>query len=115
MIIAYCISYQLHIFSFTGFEDVIEDLGQVLKISHADRLYTKYGKEIKSFSHLRNDFKFEDTFIVSAGPAKYRYLDEDGGDVIGGRNSPPGDYESSDYGDVGKRGQSKLTCYSSPL
>ena len=51
-----------------SFEDVIADLGQVLKINHANKLYTRRGREIRGFSHLRNDFYDEDTFYVSQGP-----------------------------------------------
>ena len=80
----------------------------MLKISHADRIYTKHGKEIKGFSHLRNDFKSESTFIVSAGPAKYRYLeDEDNEDEdadIGRGNDPADGYESSDSAERDRRG-----------
>ena len=40
-----------------SFEDVVGDLGQVLKMTGANRLYTRRGKEIKSFSHLKMDFQ----------------------------------------------------------
>lgn len=70
------------------FEDVVNDLGQVLKIRNAIRLYTKEGQEIRGFSHLRNDFQNEDTFIVSAKSGKYRYFsdgDEDDVSLNGGK------------------------------
>ena len=52
------------------FEEVVRDLGQVLKISGADRIYTAHGEEVKSFSHLRNDFSDQDVFVISAGPTR---------------------------------------------
>ena len=56
-------------YSQQSFEDVVADLGQVLRINHANKLYTRRGREIRGFSHLRNDFSDEDTFYVSQGPA----------------------------------------------
>ena len=50
------------------FEEVLVDLGQVLKIKHASSMYTREGKEVRSFSQLRNIFPQEDTFIISSGP-----------------------------------------------
>ena len=55
------------------FEEVIKDLGQVLKLNGADRMYGKSGKEVKSFSHLRQDFSEDDLFVISSGPAKIDY------------------------------------------
>jgi len=52
------------------FEEVVRDLGQVLKIKGADRMYTTKGVEVKSFSHLRNDFYNDDVFVISAGPTR---------------------------------------------
>ena len=52
------------------FEEVVRDLGQVLKISGADRIYTAHGEEVKSFSHLRNDFNDQDVFVISSGPTR---------------------------------------------
>ena len=49
------------------FEEVIEDLGQVLKIRGADRMYTIDGLEVKSFSHLRSDFSNHEVFLITAG------------------------------------------------
>ncbi len=57
-----------------SFEEVVKDLGQVLKIRKANKLYTRRGKEIKSFSHLKLDFPYETTFFVSAGSARYFYM-----------------------------------------
>lgn len=62
------------------FEDVVGDLGQVLKIRGANKLYAKTGKEVRSFSHLRMDFFNVDTFIVSAGPTRVSY-NSDGNDA----------------------------------
>ncbi len=75
------------------FEDVVADLGQVLKISRANKLYTRRGREIRGFSHLRNDFFNEDTFFVSQGPVKasklLEYQDDDDDSLGGsGRYSP---------------------------
>jgi microtubule-associated protein-like 1/2 len=53
-----------------SFEDVIKDLGQVLKIPNADRMYSLSGREVKSFSHLRHDFFDEDVFAISSGATK---------------------------------------------
>ena len=52
------------------FEEVVRDLGQVLKISGADRMYTAHGEEVKSFSHLRNNFSDEEVFVISSGPTR---------------------------------------------
>lgn len=51
------------------FEDVLEDLGQVLKISGAKKMYTGTGQEIRSFSQLRNEFADVDTFYLATGSA----------------------------------------------
>ena len=52
------------------FEEVIKDLGQVLKLKDADRMYSLSGKEVKSFSHLRQEFSDDEAFAISSGPAK---------------------------------------------
>ena len=52
------------------FEEVVEDLGQVLKIRGADRMYTTDGQEVKSFSHLRSDFSNHEVFLITAGSAE---------------------------------------------
>lgn len=72
-----------------AFEDVVADLGQVLKINHANKLYTRRGREIRGFSHLRNDFYDEDTFYVSQGPVKLsKFAQEDDDDIsLGSRYS----------------------------
>uniref|UniRef100_A0A336L6C9 CSON003739 protein n=1 Tax=Culicoides sonorensis TaxID=179676 RepID=A0A336L6C9_CULSO len=49
------------------FEEVVEDLGQVLKMTAAKRMYAVGGQEIRSFSQLRNEFADVDTFYLSAG------------------------------------------------
>ena len=54
-----------------SFDDVIEDLGNVVKLKHADRMYTEEGFEVKSFSELRNIYNQKTTFYVSSSkPAK---------------------------------------------
>ncbi|XP_050304564.1 echinoderm microtubule-associated protein-like CG42247 isoform X2 [Anthonomus grandis grandis] len=51
------------------FEEVLEDLGQVLKMNGAKRMYTVSGQEVRSFSQLRNEFADVDTFYLgSVGP-----------------------------------------------
>ena len=52
------------------FEEVLQDLGDVLEIKDADRMYTAYGEEVKSFSHLRNDFSDHEVFVISSGAAQ---------------------------------------------
>ena len=52
------------------FEEVVEDLGQVLKIRGADRMYTVDGLEVRSFSHLRTDFSNHEVFLITAGPTE---------------------------------------------
>lgn len=53
------------------FEEVLEDLGQVLKMSGVKRMYTVSGQEVRSFSQLRNEFADVDTFYLGSG--HYRY------------------------------------------
>lgn len=50
------------------FEEVLEDLGQVLKMNGAKRMYTVSGQEVRSFSQLRNEFADVDTFYLGVGP-----------------------------------------------
>ena len=52
------------------FEEVVRDLGQVLKIQGADRMYNLSGREVKSFSHFRHEFFDETSFVITSGPAK---------------------------------------------
>ncbi|KAK6619902.1 hypothetical protein RUM44_006302 [Polyplax serrata] len=49
------------------FEEVLEDLGQVLKMNGAKRMYTVSGQEVRSFSQLRNEFADVDTFYLGTG------------------------------------------------
>ncbi|XP_045474568.1 echinoderm microtubule-associated protein-like CG42247 [Harmonia axyridis] len=49
------------------FEEVVEDLGQVLKMNGAKRMYTVSGQEVRSFSQLRNEFADVDTFYLGVG------------------------------------------------
>uniref|UniRef100_A0ABD2W5D4 Doublecortin domain-containing protein n=1 Tax=Trichogramma kaykai TaxID=54128 RepID=A0ABD2W5D4_9HYME len=51
------------------FEEVLEDLGQVLKMNGAKRMFTVSGQEVRSFSQLRNEFADVDTFYLSTGTA----------------------------------------------
>ena len=53
-----------------SFEEVVRDLGQVLKIKGADRMYNLSGREVKSFSHFRHEFFDETSFVITSGPAK---------------------------------------------
>ncbi|XP_060529282.1 echinoderm microtubule-associated protein-like CG42247 isoform X2 [Cylas formicarius] len=50
------------------FEEVLEDLGQVLKMNGAKRMYTVSGQEVRSFSQLRNEFADVDTFYLDTSP-----------------------------------------------
>ncbi|KAF5291175.1 hypothetical protein FQA39_LY14417 [Lamprigera yunnana] len=49
------------------FEEVLDDLGQVLKMNGAKRMFTVSGQEVRSFSQLRNEFADEDTFYLGIG------------------------------------------------
>ncbi|XP_076648372.1 doublecortin-domain-containing echinoderm-microtubule-associated protein isoform X1 [Halictus rubicundus] len=49
------------------FEEVLEDLGQVLKMNGAKRMFTVSGQEVRSFSQLRNEFADVDTFYLGTG------------------------------------------------
>lgn len=49
------------------FEEVLEDLGQVLKMNGAKRMFTVSGQEVRSFSQLRNEFADVDTFYLGVG------------------------------------------------
>lgn len=49
------------------FEEVLDDLGQVLKMAGTRRMYTSTGHEVRSFSQLRNEFAEIDTFYLDAG------------------------------------------------
>ncbi|XP_046389885.1 echinoderm microtubule-associated protein-like CG42247 [Ischnura elegans] len=49
------------------FEEVLEDLGQVLKMSGAKQMYTLSGNEVRSFSQLRNEFADVETFYLCHG------------------------------------------------
>ncbi|XP_066155707.1 echinoderm microtubule-associated protein-like CG42247 isoform X1 [Euwallacea fornicatus] len=50
------------------FEEVLEDLGQVLKMSNARRMFTVTGQEVRSFSQLRHEFADMDTFYLGNSP-----------------------------------------------
>lgn len=49
------------------FEEVLEDLGQVLKMSGIKRMYTSDGEEVYSFSQLRNEYADVETFYLDSG------------------------------------------------
>ncbi|XP_052900839.1 echinoderm microtubule-associated protein-like CG42247 isoform X1 [Anopheles moucheti] len=51
------------------FEEVLEDLGQVLKMIGAKKMYTSNGQEVRSFSQLRNEFAEVETFYLSNTPS----------------------------------------------
>lgn len=48
------------------YEEVLEDLGQVLKMAGAKRMYTSTGDEVRSFSQLRNEFADIETFYLDS-------------------------------------------------
>uniref|UniRef100_A0A2H8TVI9 Echinoderm microtubule-associated protein-like CG42247 n=1 Tax=Melanaphis sacchari TaxID=742174 RepID=A0A2H8TVI9_9HEMI len=48
------------------FEEVIEDLGHVLKMNNAKRMLTVSNQEVRSFSQLRNEFSDVDTFYITS-------------------------------------------------
>ncbi|XP_031631490.1 echinoderm microtubule-associated protein-like CG42247 isoform X4 [Contarinia nasturtii] len=52
------------------FEEVLEDLGQVLKMTGAKRMYTSmhasHANEVRSFSQLRNEFADIETFYLDS-------------------------------------------------
>lgn len=50
------------------FEEVLEDLGQVLKMTGIKRMYTSNGEEVYSFSQLRNEFSEVETFYLDSSP-----------------------------------------------
>lgn len=47
---------------------MLEDLGQVLKMSGTKRMYTSDGEEIYSFSQLRNEYADVETFYLDSSP-----------------------------------------------
>lgn len=47
---------------------MLEDLGQVLKMTGIKRMYTVDGDEVYSFSQLRNEFAEVETFYLDSGP-----------------------------------------------
>lgn len=49
------------------FEEVLEDMGQVLKMSGTKRMYTSDGEEVYSFSQLRNEYADIETFYLDSG------------------------------------------------
>lgn len=65
------------------FEEVLEDLGQVLKMTGAKRMYTAGGQEVRSFSQLRNEFADVDTFYLGTGTTAAIVAP-----IVGGPGSP---------------------------
>ena len=55
------------------FEEVLKDLGQVLKIRKARMMCTKDGLEVRGFNHLRGVFANETSFLISAFRNKVTY------------------------------------------
>ncbi|XP_040580643.1 echinoderm microtubule-associated protein-like CG42247 [Lepeophtheirus salmonis] len=55
------------------FEEILEDMGEVLKIKNANKMYTNDGREIKGFSQLKKDLAAENVFYISSGPAEINY------------------------------------------
>ena len=53
-----------------SFEEVLDDLGQVLQIRRANKMYTAFGDEVKSFSSFRNEFSDQEIFVISSGPTE---------------------------------------------
>lgn len=47
---------------------MLEDLGQVLKMTGTKRMYTSDGEEIYSFSQLRNEYADVEIFYLDSGP-----------------------------------------------
>lgn len=46
---------------------MLEDLGQVLKMTGTKRMFTSTGHEVRSFSQLRNEFADIETFYLDSG------------------------------------------------
>ena len=103
------------------FEEVLVDLGQVVKIKSANQLYTRSpfhskrrsiwcsisvsfrfcrdGHQVRSFSQLRNIFPQEDTFLISEGPPRLAAVGGGGGEGQAWNSSDLRDpEEDSDYG-----------------
>ncbi|XP_076041136.1 doublecortin-domain-containing echinoderm-microtubule-associated protein isoform X3 [Oratosquilla oratoria] len=59
-----------------SWEDVVADLGQVLKMKGTLHMYTAWGQEVKSFSQFKNDFMNADTFYLS--PADFHVAIKNG-------------------------------------
>ena len=66
------------------FEEVVKDLGQVLKIRKARLMCTKDGLEVRGFNQIRGVFANETTFLISAFRNKVNYegSDQDEDDEI---------------------------------
>ncbi|XP_042868750.1 echinoderm microtubule-associated protein-like CG42247 [Penaeus japonicus] len=54
-----------------SWEDVVADLGQVLKMKGNLHLFTTWGQEVKSFSQFKNDFANADTFYLTPSDAPF--------------------------------------------
>ncbi|XP_035225029.1 echinoderm microtubule-associated protein-like CG42247 isoform X2 [Stegodyphus dumicola] len=47
-----------------SWEDVLRDMGQAVGINRVTRMLTPWGEEVRSFSHLKNDFSEVETFYL---------------------------------------------------
>ncbi|CAB3367316.1 Hypothetical predicted protein [Cloeon dipterum] len=66
------------------FEEVLDDLGQVLKMGGAKRMFTLGGQEVRSFSQLRNEYAEVDTFYLNNSSRRSRT--PSGGPTMTGSN-----------------------------
>ena len=62
------------------FDEVVRDLGQVLKIRKARMMVTKDGLEVRGFNHLRGVYANQSTFLLSAFRNKVVYEGSDDDD-----------------------------------
>ena len=65
------------------FDEVVRDLGQVLKIRKARMMVTKDGLEVRGFNHLRGVYANQSTFLLSAFRNKVVYEGSDDEDEDG--------------------------------
>ncbi|XP_042907818.1 echinoderm microtubule-associated protein-like CG42247 [Parasteatoda tepidariorum] len=47
-----------------SFEEIVEDLGQAIKLPQAKKIYNQMGDEVRSFSQLKNELKKCETFYI---------------------------------------------------
>ncbi|XP_042902661.1 echinoderm microtubule-associated protein-like CG42247 [Parasteatoda tepidariorum] len=53
-----------------SWEDVLKDMGQSIGMRKASRLLTPWGAEVRSFSHLKNDFGDVETFYLDSASGR---------------------------------------------